>query len=201
MNGDFIHPVDGKLTQIDKIQSNQMIQAKKWSYSLNKFVSDDHLDKYVDGDYLIYYLCPTDYHRVHSPIDGQIKKVKYIPGALWPVNDWSVNNVKNLFVKNERLIFYIDTKFGEMLSVMVGATNVGKMTVSFSEEFQPNPSWIKGRVIEHIYSNPIQIKCGDELGIFHMGSTVVNIFPKGVVSGDYVFDLPISVKLGEKFNC
>jgi phosphatidylserine decarboxylase len=82
-----LHPADAVITQAAQITQGRLIQAKNKTYSLQSFTKrDDALEVYGDGCFLTYYLCPTDYHRVHAPVSGEIKKVTYIPGALWPVN-------------------------------------------------------------------------------------------------------------------
>jgi phosphatidylserine decarboxylase len=76
---------------------------------------------------------------------------------------------------------------------MVGATNVGRMSASFDPGLVTNtgsPGEVK------FYDPPVPIKVGEELGIFHMGSTVVMLYPPGKVT------LPPAsgpVRLGEAF--
>jgi phosphatidylserine decarboxylase len=196
----IVHPCDALLTCADLIKSNTLIQAKGRNYSLAKLlVSKKAFDTYMGGAHLIYYLCPTDYHRVHSPVDGEVTSVTHVPGYLWPVNSWSVNNIDELFAVNERIIFHIKTAQGPVELVMVGATNVGKITVSFDAEIATNRAGQSQKPVEKIYDRPIQVKRGDELGIFNMGSTVVMIYSPGMIK-----NLPkvsaqngLNVKLGE----
>ena len=54
---------------------------------------------YDDGDFVVIYLAPPDYHRVHSPVDGAVTGFSYLPGHLWPVFPAAVRAVKNLFSK------------------------------------------------------------------------------------------------------
>src|SRR5690606_8671782 len=125
-----VHPADSDLTQFGSINQSTLIQAKGKEYSLKEFLKIDEVsDKLGDGYFFTYYLCPTDYHRVHSPVDGKITEIHYIPGKLWPVNNWSVSNIKNLFAINERVVVIIETPKGKCALVMVGATNVGKMKI------------------------------------------------------------------------
>ena len=74
------------------------------------------------------------YHRVHSPVDGLIRAWRYVPGRLFPVNSLAVRHVESLFAVNERVSILIDTpKFGAVAVIMVGATNVGRMCLSFAD--------------------------------------------------------------------
>lgn len=173
----YLHPADSLISQIGKIENSTLIQAKGKTYSLHEFLQNSIFD-FEQGLFITYYLCPTDYHRVHSPITGKITSVIHIPGNLWPVNDWSVENIQNLFCVNERVIVNFETEQGPVSLVFVGATNVGKITLSFEEKIVSNCGQNKINKIQ--YSNPIAIQKGQELGVFHMGSTVVMCYSKSV---------------------
>ena len=47
---------------------------------------DDAAKRYEGGSYFIVYLSPRDYHRVHAPVEGRIRAMRYVPGTLYPVN-------------------------------------------------------------------------------------------------------------------
>ncbi len=177
IGGEVVHPVDGLLTASGIIKNGQLLQVKDWTYSLEKFLDEKSVAEFEGGTFCTYYLCPTDYHRVHSPIKGQLKRIKHIDGALWPVNDLSVNRVRDLFCMNERVIFWLDTTHGPVAYVMVGATNVGSIQATVSEGQNLNP--------------------GDEMGIFQMGSTVVVVYPPAVVPAART---PLTVKMGQLFK-
>ena len=181
-----IHPADSDITQGGVITDGHLIQCKGKKYSLEQFLglsnddnlsNDDKTRNYEGGFYCTYYLCPTDYHRVHCPVEGMIRQATHIPGALWPVNVWSVNNIENLFAINERVITYVETSLGVVAVVMVGATNVGKMTMSYDPQLVTNRVGQSQQVSHKKYGQKITISAGDELGIFHMGSSVVVLYP------------------------
>lgn len=172
-----VHPADSVITQAAPIDDGTLIQAKGHTYKLSEFTQDPDCDKkWAGGFFLTYYLCPTDYHRVHSPVDGEIVASRYMPGQLWPVNEWSTTNIPNLFSINERMLVEIETDLGPVGVVFVGATNVGHICLSFDEKMQGNQ---KGpHIFEHkTYSPEIPTHKGSELGMFRMGSTVVVIYP------------------------
>jgi phosphatidylserine decarboxylase len=167
----WIHPVDGVVTAAGRVKGNQAFQIKGWNYPLNTLLG--HQTYAFDGGiFLTYYLCPTDYHRVHSPCTGDLVSVKHMQGQLWPVNDWSVNHIKNLFCENERIAFNYHTEYGDVAIVMVGATNVGDIEVSSDHTFRTN---LAKKTQAHVrnYNPPIDVRIGQEIGIFHMGSTVI----------------------------
>lgn len=194
----LVHPADAMLTSWGKINGDELIQAKGKTYSLAEFVSDDNAVKlFKGGHFVTYYLCPTDYHRVHSPVDGKIVKVEHVPGYLWPVNEWSVNSVDRLFAVNERVIVWIQTPKGLVALVMVGATNVGKMTMSFDSEIVSNMPPFRSRSYVKTYPKAIPVSRGQEVGIFNMGSTVIMVYPEGYLEND-----PISgpTRVGQSFS-
>jgi phosphatidylserine decarboxylase len=43
-------------------------------------------ERYVGGAVAIFRLAPQDYHRFHSPVDGTIGPMTYIPGEYYTVN-------------------------------------------------------------------------------------------------------------------
>ena len=196
----LVHPADAKLTQFGKIEVGHLIQAKGKTYSLSEFLGTFHdLTPYEGGSFLTYYLCPTDYHRVHSPVSGKIIRCTHIPGKLWPVNPWSVENISQLFSVNERVVTWIQSEDNLLAVVMVGATNVGKMTMSFDEDIVTNTLPAKKQREIKVYDPGIEISRGDELGIFNMGSTVVIVAPKS-----FDIDLPkegeYPTRMGESFK-
>jgi phosphatidylserine decarboxylase len=156
-----LHPADSRITQAASIQNKQLIQAKSWFYDLKSFTQDPlAYEKWQNGFFITYYLCPTDYHRVHSPVSGEIIRTEFISGELWPVNEWSTSNIESLFTKNERCVLEIGTELGPVALVFVAATNVGNICLSYDK------------------NKKVSVNKGDELGYFRMGSTVVMIYPE-----------------------
>lgn len=197
----ILHPTDSKIAQIGEIIDGKCIQAKDRTYSVAELCGDYELaKKYQDGLFVTYYLCPTDYHRVHSPVDGTIQKLRHIPGHLWPVNEWSTTNIENLFAVNERVILDMRSRIGDCLMVFVGATNVGQIRVSFDSEIITNVTG-DTEPREKVYQPPIEVKRGQELGAFYMGSTIVMIYPKTIrmQRDDWSSFLGQHVKIGGAF--
>lgn len=175
-----VHPADSVITQAAIMTDGKLIQAKDKTYNVKEFTGfDQALDIYSDGQFLTYYLCPTDYHRVHSPVDGTIVRVIHKPGALWPVNNWSTTNIHELFSINERVYVEIKTDRGLVGVVFVAATNVGDIALSFDPEIRGNKFKINKAFVKS-YNN-LDIQKGDELGMFRMGSTIVMLYQKGIL--------------------
>lgn len=155
----FVHPADSRITQFGRIENDTLIQAKGLHYKLSEFLgSPEKAQKYEGGVFIVYYLCPTDYHRVHAAVEGTLKEIKKLGLDLWPVNDQSVATIPSLFIANERVVVTINSQLGPVETVFVGATNVGSIE-------------IYKKVSDFIQK-------GEELGVFQMGSTVVMIYPK-----------------------
>lgn len=176
-----VHPADSKISQIGIISDGQMIQAKGLKYSVQEICQDlEAFKKYEGGLFVTYYLCPTDYHRVHAPTDMNIHQVTYAPGELWPVNQWSTHNVRNLFGINERVIIDFKAPQGLATLVLVGATNVGQMSLSFDSQIVTNVPLASGAEVTSSIrkSYAVNLQKGDHVGTFHMGSTVVMIYSK-----------------------
>ena len=181
----IVHPADAVITEAAAIKDMQLIQAKNRTYSVAGLLGGGpYVDRFHDGNFATYYLCPTDYHRVHSPVDGQIIWSNHIPGALWPVNDWSTEKIPDLFNINERIVVVIQTERGLVALVMVAATNVGNMSMTFDSKISTRIRKGDRRPQPKNYEPPLKISRGDEVGIFHMGSTVVMLYGPGVIQGD-----------------
>lgn len=180
IEGDFVSPVDGVLRNYGAIADGRLEQIKGKTYTLSRFLGDpETARRYENGAFFNLYLSPQDYHHVHSPVTGKIVRSVHIPGKLWPVNDWSLANVDELFSINERVVTYIECAYGLVAAVMIGATNVGKISVVY-DTFISNAAGTT-KTVARTYDPPIDIAAGARLGTFHMGSSVVMLFEPGRV--------------------
>ena len=178
IEGDLVSPVDGTLRSFGIVEGGRLVQVKGKDYPLARFLGDEQEAKrFENGVFFNFYLSPQDYHHVHSPVSGSIVHSVHIPGKLWPVNDWSMENIAELFAVNERVITSMECAVGRIAVVMIGATNVGKMSVVY-DSFISNSTSTKNTASRE-YHIPIAIKAGERLGTFHMGSSVVMLFEPG----------------------
>lgn len=174
----IISPVDGFVSSAGKIQQNKIFQAKKFNYSLVDLMATDldQAETYINGQYVTIYLAPFNYHRVHAPLDGQLLAARYIPGDLFSVNQATVDRVNGIFRRNERLVMHFRTDYGPIILVFVGALNVGSISTPWTGEILPRKKGIVEALdLSNYRSN---IKKGDLLGWFNMGSTVILLLPK-----------------------
>ncbi len=169
----FISPVDGCVSECGKIEKDQLLQAKGAYFNLLDLLGGDkELTRYFeDGQFLTAYLSPKDYHRFHMPIVGELKKMIYVPGKLFSVNQSSVKNVSGLFARNERVICVFDTEIGKVALIAVGAMIVGSIAMKWHGIVAPQ----KKRLIQmwNYHDQKIQLNRGDEVGHFQLGSTVI----------------------------
>ena len=191
----LVSPVDGVVSQFGSIEESLIVQAKGKKFSVDALLVDQS-KKDLYTSFVTIYLSPKDYHRIHMPLDGSLKSMKYIPGNLFSVNKRTVENIDQVFARNERLICYFDTEYGEMALVMVGAIFVGSMETSW--EGQVTPPYTKSVKTYDYDSRQIGLSKGEELGRFNMGSTVILILPKG--SPELNLEAGKALKMGQSIS-
>ena len=173
----LICPVDGAISQFGAIERDQIFQAKGHHYSTTAVVGGDVAlaARFEGGLFATLYLSPRDYHRVHMPCAGALTRMIHVPGDLFSVNPVTARGVPGLFARNERVVCVFDSAHGPFVLVLVGATIVGSMaTVWHGVVNSPRV----GQVREWSYERgATDLKQGDEMGRFLLGSTVVMLFP------------------------
>ena len=181
---EIVAPSDGTLCDAGIASGGKLLEAKGTLFTLGELLADDRLaTALVGGPYLVVYLSPRDYHRVHFPIGGQVVGWAHIPGSLFPVGHRSVRREPGLFARNERFVTVVDGPAGRCAVVMVAAIGVGHITASFDPEVATHAKgFASGSVRRKVFSSPpATVERGDELGIFNLGSTTVTIFEPGRV--------------------
>ena len=193
----FISPVDGAISQFGNIERDNIFQAKGHSYTTTALVGGDAelAAQFADGSFATLYLSPKDYHRIHMPCAGRLRRMIYVPGDLFSVNPTTARGVPGLFARNERLVCVFDSEFGQFVLTLVGATIVGSMaTVWHGMVNPPRP----GCVREWRYDDQqITLQQGEEMGRFLLGSTVVMLFPKNTLSFNPAWQPTQTIRMGE----
>jgi phosphatidylserine decarboxylase len=171
----LVSPCDGRLTAQGPIDEGGRLFLKGQAYEVAELLGQvSEAKRMVGGHYAVIYLSPSDYHRVHSPVDGQLCHVRAIPGDFYPVNAIGERCIPRLFVRNRRVVLRFLTPSGAwVVMVMVGAIIVGKISVNLLGTGDVS----KG---EHSLSPAVPVHRGDEVGAFHLGSTVVLLAESGV---------------------
>jgi phosphatidylserine decarboxylase len=176
-DNNIISPVDGAISQMTTIDNDTLIQAKGHDYSVAALLGDhDMASRFSNGNFTTLYLSPRDYHRIHMPVDGSLQEVIHIPGRLFSVNPTTVHHIPGLFARNERVVCLFETPLGSMAFVLVGAINVASIETVWQGEITP-PTRRDIRRWDY-REHPVNLKQGEEMGRFNMGSTVIMLFEK-----------------------
>jgi phosphatidylserine decarboxylase len=171
----LVCPVDGMLTSRGRLASPdlRLAQIKGVDYTLRDLLGGWDPAPYEGGAYLTVYLAPWNYHRIHAPADAGMLRARHVPGALWPVNAWSVRSIAGLFARNDRVLVEMESGEGRMALALVGATNVGRTTLAFCD-LRGNVSRRAGDAsCDFVPPAPVPLTKGGDLACFEMGSTIV----------------------------
>lgn len=170
-----VSPADGLLTQLGSVSEVTHSKAKGVSYSLEQLLGGSRCAQPYDGGHIaVVYLRPSDYHRVHMPMSGQLREIVYLPGRRLSVNPALIETVPSVLSTNERLALHFDTGDGKFCVVMVGALNVGSISTAFGIRTDAN---IPAVTTRWRFPGPLgaKLESGDYLSHFNLGSTVVLI--------------------------
>ena len=171
-----VSPVDAEVLEFGSIGQASVLDVKGQCLSVAGLLADGaRAERYLGGRYVTLYLSPKDYHRIHAPVSGHVVECRHIPGELMPVNP-ALGADRECWCKNERLITFIEGHFGEVAVVKVAACGVGHVTATYDPTIHTHAWQPMGR---RIYDPPHEVSKGDEIGVFHLGSTVVVLFQPG----------------------
>ncbi len=194
---DWVCPVDGAISQFGSVERDQIFQAKGHRYSTTALLGGDAAQAaaFEGGHFATLYLSPRDYHRIHMPCDGALTRMVYVPGELFSVNPTTARGVPGLFARNERVVCHFDTVHGPLALVLVGATIVGSMATVWHGVVNPprRPDVHEWRYDE----GAVQLKQGQEMGRFLLGSTVVLLWPSGRIGFNPAWAPARAIRLGE----
>lgn len=174
----IVSPADGRIASMGRIDEGSTLLVKGRPYRVGELLgSEEEGRRYAGGLACVIYLSPRDYHRVHAPVGGKLQMIRSLPGDYYPVNAVGMRHVPNLFVRNRRVAIMIDaptgTGLGRVTIVMVSAMIVGRVTVT----------GVAARDVplgEHALD--VRVEKGDEIGVFHLGSTAVMLVEKGAAA-------------------
>ncbi|MEC1262198.1 phosphatidylserine decarboxylase [Bacillus swezeyi] len=173
----LVSPVDGVIEEMGTISSDKQFIVKNKPYSLEEMIGRDEVTgRYLGGTYIIIYLSPKDYHRIHSPAHGTLEKQYSLGNASYPVNHIGLTYGKSPLTKNHRMISEFKHQFGSALLVKVGAMYINSIVIlSDSKEWRQ----------------------GEEIAYFSFGSTVILLFEKDTFLPAERLHPSLQVKMGE----
>jgi phosphatidylserine decarboxylase len=196
-------PADGTLSAAGDIEDGYLFQAKGRDYALLELLGGDPTlsQLFEEGSFATIYLSPRDYHRVHMPYDGKLKRMVHVPGRLFSVNETTCQKVPRLFARNERVIALFDTEIGPMAVILVGAIFVASIDTVWAGTVTP----VHQRISSWTYpptgrAKAITLAKGEEMGRFNMGSTVIVLFGKDVVEWEEDLTPGSTVKMGRSIG-
>jgi len=197
----LVSPVDGRVSQIGRIRDGLLVQAKGRDYSVAALLGDSPADaeRFSGGSFATLYLAPHNYHRIHMPCAARLQHMRYIPGRLFSVNESSVEEIDNLFARNERVVCTFDGP-GRVVVCPVGALFVGSMETVWHGEITPAR---ERHITDFDYSSTAPVRDfarGDEMGRFNMGSTVILLFEEGRVEWDTKLGPGSEVRVGQRIG-
>ncbi|VWX34620.1 phosphatidylserine decarboxylase [Exiguobacterium oxidotolerans] len=153
----FVSPCDAVLSVVPDLTPESQFVVKGQHYMVAELIgSKQQADTYANGVALILYLSPKDYHRVHTPVSGEIETSYTLGKESVPVNTYGLTHFKRPLTRNYRRVTRIRSGKQTFEHVMVGALNVNTI------------------VETHAASSLTQ---GEEFGYFSFGSTVILICP------------------------
>ncbi|MCH1625015.1 phosphatidylserine decarboxylase [Fredinandcohnia quinoae] len=172
-----ISPVDGVIAETGQISQAKEIIVKDKHYSIAEMLGDnDLLTKYIGGDFIIIYLSPSHYHRIHSPISGVITKQWVLGKKSYPVNTLGLKHGKSPLSKNYRKITEIKVDDAHIAIVKVGAMFVNSIETTHTSE---------------------HLTKGEEMAYFSFGSTVILLFEKDKLRLNPISKADPHIRVGE----
>lgn len=187
----FVSPCDGAWGESGLVREGRLLQVKGRAYALAELLGDaDDARAFEGGSFATLYLSPRDYHRFHAPCSLRALRLRYLPGALWPVNRIGVEGVEALFARNERICAFFaageagcgTTARTSLCIVAVGATMVGGVRVRFDTLTTQQRD---GKPETREYgTGGARLAKGEEWGRFEFGSTLVLVAAPGLLTLD-----------------
>lgn len=191
----IVSPADGVISQIGRVDQQQLLQAKGIFYSIAQLLgSAVQAEQYASGSFVTVYLSPRDYHRVHLPVAARLVSTRYIPGDLFSVNDATVTALPGLFARNERLVCEFSADGYHFCLIMVGA-----MLVAGIETVWGGDEEVGSGMVREVDQAPLNLALGkaEEIARFKFGSTVILLFPQNVLTWAPDLVAGAEIKMGQ----
>lgn len=171
-----VSPVDAMIEDIGKISATSVFEVKGKSYSLeDMFESKEKARSYMNGNYVLLYLSPSNYHRIHSPFSGRVVGQWTLGKKSYPVNKYGLKYGRDTLSKNYRKITEVEHSSGKAAIVKVGAMFVNSIETTYQGE---------------------ELEKGEEIAYFTFGSTVVLLFEENTFEPVDI-ETPKAVRVGE----
>lgn len=192
-------PVDGTVQQVGRVSAGQLLQAKNMSFTAARLLGAEPADlaPFEGGACMTAYLAPHNYHRVHAPLDGTLRRMHFIPGARFSVNQATANAIPGLFARNERAACLFEGRHGPYWLVFVGAMNVASISTAWADEIIGDGSL---RRTDYDGDTAPSFNKGDYIGHFNLGSTIIMLFPRDLVTWDPALQPADALTVGRRIG-
>ena len=130
------------------------------------------------------------------PCSAQLKKMLYVPGKLFSVNQTTSENIPDLFARNERAVCLFDSDAGPMAMILVGAMIVAGIETPWAGQVAPANHGASTTDYQH-QQPAIQLGKGKEMGRFKLGSTVIVLVGPGAVRWKETVQENSAIRMGE----
>lgn len=172
-----ISPVDAVIEETGIITDSKEMIVKNKRYQVAEMLGNEKsLAKYIGGTFLILYLSPSHYHRIHSPISGVITKQWELGQKSYPVNRLGLKYGRDPLSKNFRKITEIKVNDSSVAMVKVGAMFVNSIETTHKSD---------------------TVEKGEEIAYFTFGSTVILLFEKDRFTLHPEISPSTNIKVGE----
>lgn len=171
-------PVDGVFEAYGPIEESTQFVVKGKRYSLIDMLgSEEAASVYRGGTYIVLYLSPSHYHRIHSPINGVVLRQFELGRKSYPVNRLGLAYGREPLSKNYRVVTEVESAGKHAAIVKVGAMFVNS--------------------IELLHRNDVLQK-GEEMAYFTFGSTVVLLFERDMVEVNADLQEGQQIRVGQR---
>ncbi|HND54554.1 MAG TPA: phosphatidylserine decarboxylase, partial [Pirellulaceae bacterium] len=151
------------------IGADTVMTVKGIDYRLDSLIPEAPVDRFLGGRFAVFFLSPSDCHRVYAPQTGTLEDVTHVPGYRLLVHPPYQRREFPVFTLNERVVLRMTTPFGACIVVMVAGWGVGHVTLPFDAEFRPRAP----RITRRNYVDGHPMDRGDWLATFELGSTAI----------------------------
>ncbi|MBE5104331.1 phosphatidylserine decarboxylase [Bacillus thuringiensis] len=174
----IVSPVDGVFADYGPIEDTKTFDIKGKRYSIVDMLgNEERAKRYAGGTYVVIYLSPSHYHRIHSPLSGSVTERFVLGRKSYPVNAAGMKYGKEPLSKNYRSVTEVNSDGEHMALVKVGAMFVNS--------------------IELLHERST-VQKGEEMAYFTFGSTVVLLFEKDMIEVVQELKSGQELRLGEK---
>ncbi|CAK0873704.1 unnamed protein product [Prorocentrum cordatum] len=113
----LVSPVDGRVLAAGVIEhaDARVEQVKGATYSVPAFLGLDPFECKAEKSvlrYVVLYLAPGDYHRIHAPCRATFSQGRHFCGELFPLKQCILKNVNDIFAVNEPIRVFAPCRFG-----------------------------------------------------------------------------------------